>query len=277
MIEVERQRGLRIDHERDGRIDGETLQFEAIAEAVAALAHCVQSPRSGVARLFAQVDGAAQLVPAAGDEIDRADIGAEYRALGHAVHHATCAAAAEDHAAGALQDFNAFQVVQVAENLRVVTHAVDKKIGGGAVAAQNDLVAVAFALVRQHARNVTEYVGQALHRLVLHQLAWHHAYRGGYFLERLVGLGERRRARCAVPGHRAGSGFRRALNLDFRQRGVFRIREIGKGGENAGRFRLQTMNRTNGRASRIPRPLLISHDSPERQIFGWLTGNPLAG
>jgi U3 small nucleolar RNA-associated protein 14 len=44
-----------------------------------------------------------------------------------------------------LEHLDPLDVVEVAEILNVVAHPVDEEVGGGVVAAQRDLVAVAFA------------------------------------------------------------------------------------------------------------------------------------
>ena len=72
--------------------------------------------------------------------------------LGHAVDDSAAAAAAEDHRVRALQRLDALEVVEVAVVLHVVAHAVQEEVGGRAVAADDDLVAVVLALVDLDAR-----------------------------------------------------------------------------------------------------------------------------
>ncbi len=66
-------------------------------------------------------------------------------ALGDAIDDAAAAAAAENHRIGALEHLDPVDVVEVAEILDVVADAVDEEVGGGVVAAQGELVAVALA------------------------------------------------------------------------------------------------------------------------------------
>ena len=80
---------------------------------------------------------------------------------------AAAAAAAEDHRVGALQRLHAFEVVEIAIILDVVAHAVDEEVGGRAVAADDDLVAVVLALVSGDAGHVAHDVADAHHHLVL--------------------------------------------------------------------------------------------------------------
>jgi hypothetical protein len=138
VLVAEGQGGGRAGRDGHHRVDGARRRSTSWRKLLECSGHRVEPPRHGVARLVAQVHGAAHLAVAARREVRLRDA-AEHRLLGDAVDHAAGAAAAEDHAAGALQDLDAFEVVQVAEDLRVVAHAIDVEVRRGAVAAQHDL------------------------------------------------------------------------------------------------------------------------------------------
>ena len=139
----------------------------------------IASPKSKVARLPSQ-DAALQ-----GNFAHRLPV----RLARHAVHDAARPAAAEDHRIRALQDLDAIEVVQVAVVLDVVAHAVEEEVAGRAVAAQDDRVAVALALRHARARDVARDVHEALHGLVLDQVAGDHGDRLRHVDERRVRLG----------------------------------------------------------------------------------------
>ena len=94
--------------------------------------------------------------------------------LGHAVHDPAAAATAERHGVRALQGLDALDVVEVAVVLHVVAHAVQEEVGGGAVAADDDLVAVVLALVHLDAGGVAQDVAHARHELVADELPGRH-------------------------------------------------------------------------------------------------------
>ena len=81
--------------------------------------------------------------------------------FGDAVDDAAGAAAAEDHAAGTLEGFEALDVVEIAVVLDVVAEAIDEVVAGGAVAAEDDRVAVALALGGADTRDVADGVADA--------------------------------------------------------------------------------------------------------------------
>ena len=139
----------------------------------------IASPTSKVARLPSQEP------PCSDDLAHRLPV----RLARHAVHDAARPAAAEDHRVRALQDLDAVEVVQVAVILDVVAHAVEEEVAGRAVAAQDDRVAVALALRHARARHVARDVREALHRLVLDQVARDHGDRLRNVDERRVRLG----------------------------------------------------------------------------------------
>src|SRR4051812_42200473 len=109
--------------------------------------------------------------------------------LGYAVDDAARAAAAENHPFRPFQYFYALEVVEIAKDLRIVAYAIQIKVGSGADAANDNLVAVALALMHEYSVHVTENVTHSAHRLVLHQLRRHDSERGRNVLKRRVGLG----------------------------------------------------------------------------------------
>ena len=82
--------------------------------------------------------------------------------LERAVEDTAAGAAAEGERARPFQHLDALRVVEIAEVLDVVAKAVDEEVGAGIDAANDEFVAVAFALVHGDARNVTGDVGEAL-------------------------------------------------------------------------------------------------------------------
>jgi len=95
------------------------------------------------------------------------------RFLRHAIDHAAAAPASEDHRVRSLQRLDAFGVVQVAEVLHVITHAVDEEVGRRAVATNDRCVAIPLSLCHGHARHVAGDVRHALHPLVGDQSTRH--------------------------------------------------------------------------------------------------------
>ena len=73
-------------------------------------------------------------------------------------------------ALGPLQNLDALRVVEIAKDLRVVAEAVDEEVRARIDAANDELVAVAFALMHGDAGNVAGDVGEALEALVLDEL-----------------------------------------------------------------------------------------------------------
>ena len=118
----------------------------------------------------------------------------------HLIDDATAAATTEDHRVGALERLDALDVVEIAQVLRVVAHAVDEEVGGRALAADHRRVAMALALRHRDTGDEAHDVGHALHRLVGDDGAREHRRRLRRVAQRRVRL--RRR-----PG--AGHGVRR--------------------------------------------------------------------
>ena len=109
--------------------------------------------------------------------------------LGYAVDHPAAAAPAKDQRVGALQHFDTLGVVERAVVLRIVTQAIDEEIGGGALPAQGDLVAVAFALAQHDARDEAQRLGQRIDALIVQLFAADHVHRLRHIDQRGAGLG----------------------------------------------------------------------------------------
>ena len=114
--------------------------------------------------------------------------------LGDAVDDAAAAAAPEDHGVGALHDLEPFDIVEVAIILNIVAQAIDEEIGGGVVAAQCRLVAMALALAGGGAGDITQRIGDRQNRLVVEPVARQDVYSLRHIEQWRVGA---RRPRCA--------------------------------------------------------------------------------
>src|SRR6185312_5690390 len=121
---------------------------------------------------LADVHGGALLIERASLQRQLAN-GLPLRLFGHAIQHAAAPTPAKEQGVRALERLHAFDVVQVAENLGVIANAVHEKVGGRAIAAYDDLIAVAFALGDTHARDVANDVTHALHRLIVDERSGH--------------------------------------------------------------------------------------------------------
>src|SRR4029079_18432422 len=126
--------------------------------------------------LLADIYRGALLVEAAEDARDFANARA-VRFLEHAIDDAAAATTAENHGIGALEDFDAFDVVEIAEILHVVADAVDEEVSVGTLAADHDIVAIAFALMRNDAGHVPDRIFKALARLIAHEILGDHGNR----------------------------------------------------------------------------------------------------
>ena len=79
-------------------------------------------------------------------------------ALGDAINDPAPAAAAEDHGIGALMHFDPFDVVKAAIILSIVPQAIDKEVGRRGIAAQRDLVSMAFPLPGRSAGHMADQI-----------------------------------------------------------------------------------------------------------------------
>ena len=136
------------------------------------------------------------------------------RFLHDAVDDAPAAAAAEDHRVGTLQRLHALDVVEIAEVLRVIAHAIGEEIRRRALAADRRRIAVSFTLAHRNSGHVPDDVGHVLHGLVGHEVTVED--RDGLRNIAQLGVGARR-----APGaSRAvtGAAGRVGRNDDGRQR-----------------------------------------------------------
>ena len=118
--------------------------------------------------------------------------------LGDAIDDPAAAAAPEDQRIGALQHFDALEIVQPAIILDVVAQPVDEEIGGAVLAAQDDRVAMPFARGDARPRYRAHDIGDRAHALVVDALLGDDADRLRDVLERAVGLGRRADAGVAL-------------------------------------------------------------------------------
>ena len=220
--------------QRHRRIDAVSLQIEIVPEAARVLVHAVDAHRRpGTDRL---VD-----VRSCTLGVERAEgHGAFAKAvpvclLSNAVDDAAAAAASEDHGVRPFENLDAVDVVEVAEVLDVIAHAIGEEVGRGVLAANGDLVAVSFTLARRHARDVAQHVGHAPHRLVFDLLLGDDRYRLRNVDERRVGLGRSRGARRYVADDTFGVG-----RTKWPRAGLL--------GGTAGRWRLRHRSGCDGRA-----------------------------
>ena len=151
--------------ERCGRVHAVALEAYVAAVEVGVLVHAVEPERQPLRHALSDVQhGATGAVRAA---LDLQLTGRRpFGRLHHPVERPAPYAAAEDQGVRPLQRFHALDVVQVAEVLHVVPHAIDEEAGRGVVAPDGGLVAVAFALGHRHPGHVAHHVRHALHLLV---------------------------------------------------------------------------------------------------------------
>src|SRR5205807_1111300 len=126
----------------------------------------VEPRRDILVDALADIDGGAPVGPDARLNRGFPDRG-PVSLLQRTVHQTAAGAAAEGERAGSFQDFDALHIVQITEDLDVIAEAVDEEVCARVHAANDELVAVAFALVHGDAWNVARDVGQALKALVL--------------------------------------------------------------------------------------------------------------
>src|SRR5262249_58821520 len=115
----------------------------------------------------------------------------------------------EGDRAWSLQHLHALRVVEIAKILDVVAEAVDVEVGARIHAADDELVAVAFALVDVDARNVARDVGEVLEAVVVDELPGDDAERLGNVDDGRIDLGRHRRA-VGIDAHRPRARILRA-------------------------------------------------------------------
>ena len=147
--------------QRHGRIDAVALDLAEIAERVGAFVEGVEAHRHVFVDRLSGIERETPVVPGAGLRARVIDPGA-VGFLERAVEDAAAGATAEGQRARSLQDLDALRVVEIAEILHVIAKTVDEEVGAGIHAADDEFVAVAFALVDGDAGNVAGDVGEAL-------------------------------------------------------------------------------------------------------------------
>src|SRR5215212_10847067 len=128
-------------------IETVTLEVHEIAIRIAVFVHGVESPRDGRRDRIPYIDGHSfviELAPLQRQFPDWSAVGL----LEHAVNYAATATTPKDHGIGAFEHLDAANVVEITEILHVVTDAVDEEIGVRALSADDDIVAIAFPLMR---------------------------------------------------------------------------------------------------------------------------------
>ena len=213
------------------RVDAHALEAGTVAIAVGILVHARDTHGETVVHAIPDIEGRAPVVPGTALQrylAHRLPVGlARY-----AVHDAARPTAAKDHRVRTLQDLDPVEVVKVPVILDVVAYAVQEKVRGRAVAAQDDRVAITLALRHAGTGHVARDIRQALHRLVLDQVACDHGHRLRHVDERRIGL----HGRAALLGQVAiGLVFSSDHHLGQRSRrdrgGIVRLHGLGRGRE----------------------------------------------
>jgi len=141
--------------EAGGRVEAFALELNVFAIASGILVNAGEAQCRVTGDGLVDIERGAILLPRSGEGGEFVKGSAARAGLfGRAIQNSAWSAAAEHHAGGALQDFEPVDVVEVAVVLDVVAHAIDKVVPGGAVPAQHDGIAVAFALGDADARQV---------------------------------------------------------------------------------------------------------------------------
>ncbi len=177
--------------QRHRRIDAIAFELAEVAEGVRSLVERIDPGRDMLVDGLAGIERDAPVAEGAGLRGRFIDAGA-VGLLQRAVDETAAGGAAEGEGARPFQDFNVLGVVEITEVLDVVAEAVDVEVGAGIDAANDQLVAVAFALVHRDAGNVAGDVGDALGVLILNELLGQHADRLRDVQQRRVALGRTR-------------------------------------------------------------------------------------
>ena len=224
VFETGAERGARGELDGEGGVGGVSEEREAVAVAGGILVEGVDPHGEAVGDRLADVEGGPVLLPGADGEGELADRGG-VGLLGDTVDEAARTAAAEDHGVGALDGLDAVHVVEVAEVLDVVAHAIDKETRGRAVAAEHRRVAVALTLGDADAGHVADHVAHAAHGLVVDQLAGDDGDGLGDIEQGRLGLG----CRCALPGLITGGGALAAVDLHLGEHDGISVHVVDQG------------------------------------------------
>src|SRR6185369_17107338 len=157
--------GLWTNDQRSCGVNAIALEVDTIPEAAGVFVKTVQAKGYLVAK---------RLIPVAAETfVSKGAALKSYLAQGSepgfftdAINHATAAATTEQHRVWSFQCFDTFDVVEVAVILHVVAHAIQKEVGAGVVATNDELIAIVLALVRCYSGNISHHIGHAGHRLI---------------------------------------------------------------------------------------------------------------
>ena len=128
------------------------MQPNIVAKAAPVLDHCIEPGAEAWGQGCIDIHCTAKVTEPIGGGGDLPAV-AEGRPLQHAVDNSAAAAASEDHCVRAFQHLDPRDVVEVAEILDVVAHAIDEEIRRAGIAAQHELVAIAFPGAAARARH----------------------------------------------------------------------------------------------------------------------------
>ena len=136
-----------------------------------------------------EIGGDAPAAPRIDRGIGGNQLGGKIGRLGDAIDDAATTTAPEDHGVGTAQDLQPVQIVEIAEILDVVAHTIDEEIGGAVVAAQHDLIAIAFALCADSTRHEAQRLLHGQNRLIVQPLLREHGDGLRHIEQRRVGAG----------------------------------------------------------------------------------------
>jgi hypothetical protein len=139
---------------RDGGIDTITLQMAEITKRVALLVKCIESRRHIFVDRLIDIDRSSPIIIRAGLQhylLQGTPIGLFQRA----VHEAAAGPAAECQRGGPFYYFDALCVVEITKILDVVAEAIDEEVRARIDAPDDELIAIALALMDGNAWNIT--------------------------------------------------------------------------------------------------------------------------
>ena len=193
---------------RGGRVDAVAAQPDVVAETSPVFAHCVDAQRRHSRRAAGRRRRPGASRPRCCSTAHQLAERGEGRALGTRLTMPPPPPRPKIIALGPLQHLDPLDIVEIAEILRVVADAVDEQIGGGVVAAQGELVAIAFAGAGRRAGHEQQHFGDRAQCLVLDLLRGDDGQRLRDVADRGVGAGAGPAALGAVIAAMAGDDDR---------------------------------------------------------------------
>ena len=162
------RRGI-VGRECRGRIDRPTIEAHEIAVALGVLVHCIEPERPVLIHGLADIcrDASARIGIATHHYLANCDA---VGFLEHAIDDATTAAATEDHRVRPLENLQALQIIEIAKVLNVVADAIGVEVRVAPLTSYNEIIAVGFTLMIDHARNVASGLSNRRKGLVLDEL-----------------------------------------------------------------------------------------------------------